>query len=216
MTRHSANSTTAHFAAAMAVGGVIAMGTGSAAAQSGKPVRFIVPYAAGGAVDVYARVFAKPMAAHLGRPIIIENVAGGGGNVGVARVSKSAPDGDTLLYHNMAMAVNPSLYKKLDYDPLTDFAHIGVASHSVMAVVARNGFPPQDMKSLIAYAKANGDKVTFADGGAGGIGLGEVLGHDRVHGRELGDVGDVDGDLDHIGQRSATGFPCCRFTSGTK
>lgn len=139
-----------------------------AAAQSSKPIRFVVPYAAGGAVDTYARAVAVPMSKHLNQSIVIENVGGGGGIIGVARVAKAAPDGETLLYHAMAMAIYPSLYRKLDYNALTDFEYVGVVSHSTMALVARPDLPVADMKQFIAYARANADKITIGDGGVGG------------------------------------------------
>jgi tripartite-type tricarboxylate transporter receptor subunit TctC len=140
---------------------------GDAAAQ-GRPVRFIVPYTAGGAVDVYARGVAPYMSKALGQPIIIENLGGAGGNIAVARVAKAAPDGETLLFHNMAMATNPSLYRKLDYNPLTDFEYVGVVAHSIMAMVGRPDLPADDLRQFIAYARKNGDKVTIGDGGVGG------------------------------------------------
>ena len=140
----------------------------NAAAQSTRPIRFIVPYAAGGAVDVYARAVAGPMGKHLNRTIVIENFGGAGGNIGVARVAKAPPDGDTLLFHNMAMATNPSLYKELDHDPLKDFEYVGVVAHSVMAMVARRNLPANDLAQFIAYAKSQREKVNIGDGGIGG------------------------------------------------
>lgn len=141
---------------------------GTVQAQSQKPVRFLVPYAAGGAVDVYARGVATPMAKALGQPIVIENIGGAGGNIAVARVAKSAPDGETFLFHNMAMATNPSLYRKLEYNPLTDFDYVGVVAHSIMAMVARPDLPVDNLKDFIGYARKMGDKVTIGDGGVGG------------------------------------------------
>lgn len=140
----------------------------SQALAQGRPIRFVVPYAAGGAVDVYARAVAVPFGRHLNQPVVIENIGGAGGNIAVARVAKSAPDGETLLFHNMAMATNPSLYRKLDYDPLNDFEYVGVAAHSIMAMVARRDLPVADLKQFISYARTNGDKVTIGDGGIGG------------------------------------------------
>src|SRR4051812_48047410 len=147
---------------------LVMTGAGGVAAQSAKPVRFIVPYAAGGAVDVYARGVATPMAKALGQPIVIENIGGAGGNIAVARVAKSTPDGETFLFHNMAMATNPSLYRKLEYNPLTDFDYVGVVAHSIMAMVGRPDLPVENLKDFIAYARKNGDKVTIGDGGVGG------------------------------------------------
>jgi len=141
--------------------------TSQALAQA-RPIKFVVPYSAGGAVDVYARAVAVPFGRHLNQTIIIENIGGAGGNIAVARVAKAAPDGETLLYHNMAMATNPSLYKKLDYDPLNDFEFVGVAAHSVMLMTARRDLPVADLKDFIPFARTNGDKITIGDGGIGG------------------------------------------------
>jgi tripartite-type tricarboxylate transporter receptor subunit TctC len=134
----------------------------------GRPIKFVVPYAAGGAVDVYARAVAVPFSKHLNQPVVIENVGGAGGNIAVARVAKSTPDGETLLFHNMAMATNPSLYRKLDYDPLNDFDYVGVVAHSIMIMVVKKDLPVADLKQFIPYARANGDKITIGDGGVGG------------------------------------------------
>jgi len=139
-----------------------------AAAQSGKPIRFIVPVSPGGSLDIYARAFAPPMAKYLNQSIIIENVSGAGGNIGVVRVVKAAPDGDTLLFHNLGIATNAALYRKLDYNPVTDLEGVGVVTYSTMALAARPDLPVADMKQFIAYVRANGDKVTIGDGGVGG------------------------------------------------
>lgn len=138
------------------------------AVAQGRPIKFVVPYAAGGAVDVYARAVAVPFGRHLNQPVVIENIGGAGGNIGVARVAKSSPDGETLLFHNMAMATNPSLYRKLDYDPLNDFDYVGVVAHSIMIMVARRDLPVSDLKQFIPYARANNVKITIGDGGIGG------------------------------------------------
>lgn len=140
----------------------------SQAHAQGRPIKFVVPYAAGGAVDVYARAVAVPFGRHLNQPVVIENIGGAGGNIGVARVAKSSPDGETLLFHNMAMATNPSLYRKLDYDPLNDFDYVGVVAHSIMIMVARRDLPVSDLRQFIPYARANAGKITIGDGGIGG------------------------------------------------
>ena len=138
------------------------------ALAEGRPIKFLVPYAAGGAVDVYARAVAVPFGKHLNQPVVIENVGGAGGNIAVVRVAKATPDGETLLFHNMAMATNPSLYRKLDYDPLNDFDYVGVVAHSIMIMVVRRDLPVSDLKEFIPYARANADKITIGDGGIGG------------------------------------------------
>jgi tripartite-type tricarboxylate transporter receptor subunit TctC len=143
-------------------------GFAAGALAQGKPIRFVVPYAAGGPVDVYARGIGQPMSKVLNQPIVIENVGGAGGNIAVARVAKSANDGETFLFHNMAMATNPSLYRKLEYNPLSDFEYVGVVAHSVMTMVARPDLPVSNLKEFIPYARKLGDKITVGDGGVGG------------------------------------------------
>ncbi|MFM9967381.1 MAG: tripartite tricarboxylate transporter substrate-binding protein [Burkholderiales bacterium] len=142
----------------------------SVAAQSypARPINVVIPNAAGGPADVYGRALAVPMAKHLGQSLVIENIGGAGGNIGVVKVAKAAPDGYTLLYHNMGMATNPSLYKKLDYNPLADFEYVGVVAYSTLVMVARRELPVGDMKEFLSYAKTQGDRVTIADAGIGG------------------------------------------------
>ena len=142
----------------------------SASAQSypARPVTVVIPNAAGGPADVYGRALAVPMARHLGQALVIENIGGAGGNIGVVKVAKAAPDGYTILYHNMGMATNPALYRKLDYNPLTDFEYVGVVGYSTLLMVARRDLPVADLKEFMAYAKIQGDRVTIADAGIGG------------------------------------------------
>jgi len=154
--------------ACLVVAAVSVTAVSGAMAQGNRPIHFVVPYSAGGAVDIYARAVAVPMGRALGQAIVVDNMGGAGGNIAVARVARSAPDGETLLFHNMAMATNPSLYRKLEYDPLNDFEYVGVVAHSVMALVARTTLPAADLRQFIEYARTNGDKVTIGDGGIGG------------------------------------------------
>jgi tripartite-type tricarboxylate transporter receptor subunit TctC len=133
-----------------------------------KPITLILPFAAGGPGDVLARNLASVMGKQLKQTIVVENVGGAGGNIGTARVAKAAPDGYTLLEHNIGMATSPALYRKLDYNPLTDFEYIGLAANIPMMLVARNGFPARDFKDFLAYVKANKGKVSIANGGVGG------------------------------------------------
>ena len=149
---------------------LLGFAAGAAAAQTypAKPINIVIPNAAGGPADVYGRILAQPMSRHLKQPLVVENVGGAGGNIGVSRVAKATPDGYTLLYHNMGMATNPALYKKLDYNPLTDFEYVGVVTHSVLVLVARREFPASDLRQFLSLAKSSGDKLTLADAGIGG------------------------------------------------
>ena len=99
--------------------------------------------------------------------MIIENVGGAGGNIGVDRVAKARPDGYTLLLHHIGMSTSPALYRKLNYNPLTDFEYIGLVADVPMTLIAKEKFPAKDFKEMLAYVKANKDKVTLANAGLG-------------------------------------------------
>ena len=101
----------------------------------------------------------------LKQQIIVENVGGAGGTIGANRVAKAAPDGYTLLLHHIGHSTAPSLYRKLPYDAIDDFEPIGLMNEVPMTLIARSDFPPKDLKELIAYLKANKDKVTYANAG---------------------------------------------------
>ena len=132
-----------------------------------KVITLMVPFAAGGPTDTVARLVAKAMGDSLKQQIIVENVAGAGGTIAPARVAKAAPAGYTILVHHIGMSTAPALYRKLPYDPLTDFEHIGLVNDTPMTIVARQNFPPKDLKELIAYVKANKEKVNYANAGLG-------------------------------------------------
>jgi len=133
-----------------------------------KPITLVVPFAPGGPADVVARPLAMTLGKYLKQTVVVDNIGGAGGNIGVARVAKAAPDGYTLLSHHMGMSTSPALYRKLDYDPLTDFEYIGLFGDSTSMLLARRDFPTHDLKEFIAYMKANKDKLTFANTGPGG------------------------------------------------
>jgi tripartite-type tricarboxylate transporter receptor subunit TctC len=142
----------------------------SAGAQSypAKPITLIVPFAAGGPADVLSRNVAAALGKQLKQSIVVENVGGASGNIGVARAARAAPDGYTLLYHNLGMATATLLYKNLDFNPLADFDYIGLIASSPNVLLARADFPANSLKDLLAYIRANPDKVTMADAGPGG------------------------------------------------
>jgi tripartite-type tricarboxylate transporter receptor subunit TctC len=133
-----------------------------------KPVTVVVPFAAGGPGDGLMRSFGQAMSKQLGQSLLIENAGGASGNIGAARVARAAPDGYTLLYHNLGMATAPALSKSLDFNPLTDFEYLGMMSTSPNVMVSRIDLPANNLKELIAYVKANQDKVSIADAGVGG------------------------------------------------
>jgi tripartite-type tricarboxylate transporter receptor subunit TctC len=142
---------------------------GTAWAQSfpAKPVTMVVPFTAGGPTDTVARSLAQGMSKALGQSVVVENVGGAGGTVGAARVKNAAPDGYTVLLHHIGMSTAPSLYRKLAYNPLTDFEMVGLVVDVPMTFVARSDFPAKDFAELVTYSKANKDKINLANAGIG-------------------------------------------------
>ncbi|WP_028346759.1 tripartite tricarboxylate transporter substrate-binding protein [Bradyrhizobium murdochi] len=132
-----------------------------------RPITLVVPFSAGGPGDVIARLLGTSMSATLKQSIVIENVVGAGGTLGTNRVAKAAPDGYTLLLMHVGQATAPALYAKLPFDPIGDFAPIGLVTDVPMLLVARANFPAKDLKELVAYVRAQGDKVTYGNVGLG-------------------------------------------------
>ncbi len=132
-----------------------------------RTITVIVPFAAGGPTDTVARLVSQSIAKTLGKTVIVENTAGAGGTIGVEKVAKSKPDGYTLLLMHIGISTSPSLYRNLRYDPVKDLDPIGLITDVPMTIIAKKDFPPKDMKDLIAYVKANKDKVTYANAGIG-------------------------------------------------
>jgi tripartite-type tricarboxylate transporter receptor subunit TctC len=148
----------------------LAAGVTPARAQDypSRSITVIVPFPAGGASDVVARIVGNQMSKILGQPIIIENVAGAGGTIGSARAAAAAPDGYTLLAAAMGSHVAaPVLTPNVKYDPLLDFVPIGITAHSPAVVIAREDFPARDLKEFVAVLRQKGDAVRQAHGGIG-------------------------------------------------
>ena len=132
-------------------------------------ITMVVPFAAGGPTDVLARTVGAAMSKDLGQSIVIENRLGAGGTVAVSAVAKAKPDGYTLLIHHNGMATAPSLYRKLSFDPMTDFEYIGLVADVPMTLLGSKKFPPNSIDEFIKYARANGDKVNLATAGLGAV-----------------------------------------------
>lgn len=132
-----------------------------------KPVTMIVPFAAGGPTDTVARLLGQSMGEFLKQQIVVENVGGAGGTLGAGRVARADPDGYTIFLHHIGQATAPALYRKLPYNAITDFEPIGLVTDVPMTLVARKDFPAKDFKELLAYVKANKEKVTYANAGLG-------------------------------------------------
>src|SRR6201991_2490326 len=123
-----------------------------------RPITMIVPFSAGGPGDVIARILGSAMSATLKQSIVIENVVGAGGTLGTNRVAKAAPDGYTLLLMHVGQATAPALYAKLPFDPIGDFAPIGLVTDVPMFLVAPPIFPAKDLGEMIARIRSDGDK----------------------------------------------------------
>jgi len=132
-----------------------------------RPITIVVPFAAGGPVDTVARILSEPLRVSLGQPIIVENVTGAGGTVGVGRVARAAPDGYTLsIGHWSTHVVNGAVYP-LSYDLLGDLEPIVLLPSNPMVIVTRKSVPAQNLKELVAWLKTNDNKVTVGTAGAG-------------------------------------------------
>jgi tripartite-type tricarboxylate transporter receptor subunit TctC len=133
-----------------------------------KPIRIVVPFAAGGPTDVLARVLAPKLSASLKRTVIVDNKVGATGSIGATFVAKSAPDGDTLLLGTSSiMAASPNLTANLTYDPVNDFVPISLVATIENILVVHPNVPAKTVKELIAYAKANPKKLSYASSGIG-------------------------------------------------
>jgi tripartite-type tricarboxylate transporter receptor subunit TctC len=138
------------------------------AAFPDQPIKIIVPQPAGGGFDTVARVLAERLAPRLGQPVVVDNRPGAGTLVGTQAAATAPADGYTLLLGGLSnIALNPGLYEKLAYDPLKDFVPVGLAVSWSYTLIARNDLPQRSLVELIAFARANPGKVTYASAGKG-------------------------------------------------
>ena len=134
-----------------------------------KPIRIVVPFAAGGTSDILARALGPHLTTAWGQPVIVENRTGANGNVGADNVAKSAPDGYSMLLSDVgALSINPSVYPDMPFDPAKDFSPVIMVSYSPHVLAVHPSVPVNNVKELIAYAKANPGKLNFANSGTGG------------------------------------------------
>ena len=153
---------------ACALAAIVMHGPAYAQTYPQKPVRLVVGVPAGGTTDVVARLVGQKLGESLGQQIVIENRGGAGGNIGAELVAKSAPDGYTLFLATIGtMAINPSLYSKMPFDTLRDFAAISQLTSMPQLLVVHPSVPVKSVKELIAYAKSRPGQLTFASGGSG-------------------------------------------------
>ena len=153
-----------------------------------KPIRLVVPFPPGGAADLTARTLGQKMGDQLGQPIVIENKPGANGVLGIDTVAKSAPDGYTILLTDRgSLAVNPSLYAKLPYDPLKDFAYIGIVTDGPYVLVANPKLDVKTPQELVALSKAKPGTLSYASYGIGSMpqlnleAFNQKMGTDMLH-----------------------------------
>ena len=132
-----------------------------------RPVKVVVGYAPGGGTDIFARAITERMGRVLGQSMVVENKAGANGNVGAEQVAKSPADGYTLLFVVNSHVTNGDMFASLAYDQIKDFAPIGLVVSTPLLLVANPAFPPNNVRELLAYAKANPGKATLASPGIG-------------------------------------------------
>jgi tripartite-type tricarboxylate transporter receptor subunit TctC len=132
-----------------------------------RPIRIVVPFAAGGATDVIARVVGQKLSDQLGQPVVVDNKAGANGNIGAMAVARATPDGYTILMATSSHAINATLYRKLDYSLTKDFAALSNLASVPLVLVVNPGVPARNAAEFAAFAKAQGDKLNFASGGTG-------------------------------------------------
>ena len=148
---------------------IVLAATGAQAQQwPARPVRIVVPYPAGGAVDIVTRVLADKLATQWGQPVVVDNKAGAGGLIGADGVSKAAPDGYTLVMGTVSShAIAPAVYRKMPYDAVADFGAISLVALTPYIITVHPAVPAQSLRELVAHAKANPDKLNFGSSGTG-------------------------------------------------
>ena len=147
---------------------LLSLAAGRARAQADKPLTIVVPYGPGGTTDMLGRLIAQHLAAPLGRTVLVENRPGAGSALGAAHVARAAPDGNTLLVATSStLAINPSLYAKLPYDPLKDFAPIGMIASVPLALVVHPSVEARNVAELLAAAKRRPGGLSFGSAGNG-------------------------------------------------
>ena len=170
LTRKSRGGTRTLKAPALAAGIVIAVAAHGALSQPypHKPVRVLVPFPAGAGVDIVARLIGQPLAELWGQPVVADNRPGAGGTIACELAAKAAPDGHTLLIGNLStLAMAPSLYQKVNYDPVRSFAPVTLVNTSANVLVVHPAVPATSTQALIALAKARPGQINYASVGSG-------------------------------------------------
>jgi tripartite-type tricarboxylate transporter receptor subunit TctC len=132
-----------------------------------RPIRFILPFPPGGSTDILGRLIAERLSAGLGQPVVTENRGGAGGNVGAEAAARAAPDGYTFVLVAPSLAISPTLYSKINYDPVRDFAPVSLVATVPNVMITQASLPAQNLQEFIAYAKSKPGALNFGSGGAG-------------------------------------------------
>src|SRR5687767_10955769 len=132
-----------------------------------KQVVIVIPFAAGGPTDTLGRHLAQIMSKSLKQQVLIDNTVGAGGTIAAGKVAKAKPDGYMVLLHHIGMSTAPALYRKLAFNPLTDFEYIGQVADVPMTVIARKELPPDNFKDFIPYIRQNKAKLNYGNAGLG-------------------------------------------------
>ena len=132
-----------------------------------RPIVMLVPFAAGGPTDTVARSLAQGMGKALKQPMVVENAVGAGGTIAPSKLKSATPDGYTIMLAHVGMSTAPALFRQLSFKPLEDFELIGQVVDVPMTLIGKKDLPPNDLRELLAYIKANKDKISFANAGVG-------------------------------------------------
>jgi tripartite-type tricarboxylate transporter receptor subunit TctC len=191
----------------LAIAGIVA-----AAGQEypSRPISFVVPFSAGGAVDAVARVTADSASRALGQPVVVENVTGAGGTIAAARVARASPDGYTILVGNLGTQVlSVGNYKNRSYDPRHDFAPVILVANTPEVLIINKNLPSATLRDFVAYVKADGQTVTMGSAGIGSISHLAYLLFSSIAKTKITHVpyrGDPEADTDLIGGRIDAAF----------
>ena len=167
MTRSTPSPRRLRVLAALVSALLVPAGASAQAAWPNRPIRLIVPFAAGGGVDATARVVGQKLAEALGQAVVVESRAGAGGNVGTEAVINAAPDGYTVLVSTIGVAIAPNL-QKLTWDPRRDLVHVSPVATYPLIITSHPATPGNNLRELVAYAKANPGKLSYGSSGSGG------------------------------------------------
>jgi tripartite-type tricarboxylate transporter receptor subunit TctC len=152
---------------ALGLGAIVAPALAQPADWPARPIRFILPFPPGGGTDILGRLIAERLTAGLGQPVVTENRGGAGGNVGAEAAAKSPPDGYTIVLVAPSLAISPSLYSKLNYDPVKDFAPVSLVATVPNVMITNPSVPAATLKEFIALAKSKPGEMNFGSGGSG-------------------------------------------------